>query len=289
MEAFKKYKLRLKELDYPNINALTEEEITDIFSPNNRSFLLTWIIQKLNPETMGVDAPKLSKIAIGDYFCKQGLCNSSQRQLLEGNSNINEQLVIFDRTFEHLSELKNSVDVSDMETIIQYEDVVNFLRKDVNLFPCFGSITKYTPEKRENILLSCKQQIGILSEKQNTNLMNFNQEIDFNDPLFDNSDSNRRESLKKFINNLNGAVSMMKLNKEEKSIKIKESIAQDLEKCCLEMDPILQYFKSINLSHEIQEKAEAVLSTKTDDDFTPTLKQYAETFCVTAKLLQQNM
>lgn len=287
MEAFKKYKLRLKELDYPNINALNEEEIIDIFSPNNRNFLLSWIIQQLNPTTIGKDASKLSKIAIGDYFCQQGLCTSSQSQLLDGkNNNINEQIVFFDRTFEHLSELKNSVDICHMETMIQYEDVVKFLAKDVNLFPCFGSIRKYTPEEREDILLSCNQQIGILNEKQNTNMMNFNHEIDFDDPLFGDS-SNRRESLKKFINNLNDAVSTIKLNKEEKIIKIEKSVGQDLEKCCQDMDSILQYFKNINLSHEIQEETEAILSTKTDDP-TPTLKQLAETFCATEKLLQQD-
>ncbi|KAB0802650.1 hypothetical protein PPYR_04836 [Photinus pyralis] len=288
MEAFKKYKLCLKELDYPNVNALDEEQIPSIFSLNNQRFLLSWIMTKLNPGTLTIDEPsKLSETAIEDYFRQQGLCKSSQK--LFSSESVDVQIIFFDRIFEYLRQLKNSREVDDADEILQYEDVVNLLSKNVNLFPSFGPVTKYTPEKRKNTLSTCKQQIDILKGKINMDLVNVTDKIDFNDLLFNESDIKRKENLKKFVNNLTTAVCMIKetdRESEDDTFNIGNDVKQDLETCCMEMKTILQYFKSINLGHEISKQATAIISTKPDDDFTPVLRQYAEEFSTTVKLLQ---
>lgn len=81
-EMLRKFQTYLTELSYPNINLMSEEQIPDIFHPDNRIFLLSWIIEQLNPPFYEqLKEAKNVESLIADFIYEGGFCASTEKEM----------------------------------------------------------------------------------------------------------------------------------------------------------------------------------------------------------------
>lgn len=76
----------LTKFNYPNINQLNEEEVGSIFSASNRIFLLSWLVQLIEP-LLDLDLnSKSTPSVLADFIYENGFCTKSQKDpFLQGD------------------------------------------------------------------------------------------------------------------------------------------------------------------------------------------------------------
>lgn len=139
----------LKHLDYPNINYLNKEETLKIFHANNRTFLLQWLIEKIEP-TLHLDPSSDNfEKALADFIFENGFCEASEKdRFVCGDPTLDflTQLDIVNSLFLYAIHLSEEVDDSARQIDIDCLEA-NFNSKVVNLFPSQGPVKKMSHDE----------------------------------------------------------------------------------------------------------------------------------------------
>ncbi|KAF5276831.1 hypothetical protein FQA39_LY06383 [Lamprigera yunnana] len=277
MEMYTKYKDQLKDLQYPNVNALNDEEIKDIFTPQNRHLFLLWLVSNLNCNV----ASETSDSAIADYIHETGFCKSSQKQLfVQGNCSLEEDIQIFDRILNYLYLAQEAKGTDYLESSSQSRlSIDDFLKKDINILPHLPTSRIYSKEERGKRLSSYEKNVEHLKQLlMNTHNYEYTK-FDAHDSFFDEENiSSNMKAVKEHAKFLNRVVSRNAENTAQSSredCNFGPNFEKDLEKCCSELGSVLQYFKNINLVKFINDKSEK-RSSKEDYDIVDVLKHISE-------------
>lgn len=69
----------LTKFGYPNINLLSDEDIAKIFKSSNRMFLLSWIVQLIEPQlTLDINSEETPAL-IANFIYENGFCTKPQK------------------------------------------------------------------------------------------------------------------------------------------------------------------------------------------------------------------
>ncbi|KAK4873035.1 hypothetical protein RN001_015064 [Aquatica leii] len=288
MEKYIKYKVPLQNLRFPNINAFNDEEILELFLPKNRFLLLMWIVNTLNSEVeFLMESSESTETAIADYLYESGFCTSSQRlQFVQRLCSIEDDIQIFDRIFQYLDHLQEDVSADFFEKNNDSISVGDFLSKDINLFPMLQTVTVCTEAERKYELAKYEENIKQLKDLTNRNINLAHNKLNLEDSIFDDDViAANTESFKEHVKNLNKSISAIK-NTEVCEIEngFSKNCMSQLNKCD-ELQPVLEYYKSMNLMKRVADTVNEDNSNQ-DDEVVEIVKCCAENFVRVVKELE---
>lgn len=77
----RKFREYLTKFDYPGIQRLDEDEVANVFHPNNRIFLLTWIIKQIDESYAATIESRNAETLLAEFIYENGFCRSPQKDL----------------------------------------------------------------------------------------------------------------------------------------------------------------------------------------------------------------
>ncbi|KAF5295573.1 hypothetical protein FQR65_LT10436 [Abscondita terminalis] len=291
METYLKYKVPLQDFQYPNIYALKDDEIQELFMPKNWCLLLTWLVNSLNSEvTFEKDSTKgnetLIAEVIADYLYETGFCSSSQKMsFVQRTCSMEVDIQIFDRIFNYLYQIQDEVSMDSFESNSQKVSINDLLSKDVNLIPSSQTLKVFSEEEREHELRKRMEHIKHLKEIIDDN-PNVNDKFNIEDYTFEDSVCNSNiEKFKEHIKNLTRSTSIIKQKPEtEISIGFNETFPSHLANCCNQIMSVMQYFNNNKMMKSAKEK---VNSQVFDEEVIENVKNCTDNFDEVVKLLKE--
>jgi len=294
MEVFTKYKPYLQEFNYPNISGFSNEQIPDIFSAENRQFLLTWLAKALNSQfVVPTEWSKVAEASFADFFHENGFCSPSQKQpFVKGDASIKQQTIIFDRIFNFLQTASSQKEnMQPVQNGNGNEDIELFLAKDINLFPTLGPLKLRTSKERRQKMKYYKEEIQRLKQSIKDDIdLSENDDLTFNDLCYKKEQVEKNiESFKEQAKKLNEVcAAIQKANKVEvaKPVGFKDDIGNKLGDCRKELTTILQYFKDVNVTRSLNTEPEQNQKWLEQGEISKVVKQHAQASYEIVKIMQ---
>lgn len=120
-------KVYLTHLNYPNIEICAEDDIVQIFAPQNRVKLLLWCLNQLS-DSIAIPLDEVPQMSyMSDIIHEWGFCQSSEKTaFVKGELEVPQQFAIFSRLFWCLVNKKSSissargVDFANIKTMVEY-------------------------------------------------------------------------------------------------------------------------------------------------------------------------
>jgi len=299
MEAFCKYSADLQTFNYPNIESFSDQQIIDIFSVENRSFLLTWLAKILNSQfIVPTDWSKLSQATFADFFHESGFCSSSQKiPFVTGSAKVKEQVQIFDRIFYFLKKtVKSDDDKESSENMnnsnSSNDDLKPFLSKDINVFPEFGPLKLYHTNIRKLKLEQYREKIHELQEKIKTfekptsgNVV-FDKSYMYEEEHVDRNIEKFAEQAKKLEEVCSSIRKADKENVAAEVIGFEPGFGEQLADCKAEIAAVLQYFQDLSISESLSGEQQYDWKPLQGVNMPNILKEHSQTTAEIIKLMK---
>lgn len=78
MAKLNELKSYLRDLNYPGINIMQDEEVADIFQKKNRLYFLSWFVQQWDADILLPMDEKDKANIISEFLCDNGFCTSKK-------------------------------------------------------------------------------------------------------------------------------------------------------------------------------------------------------------------
>lgn len=240
----------LKDLEYPNIHGMDENQIAAIFAVQNRQFLIGWLFKKISEEYEEVlennnSVDFLSQLIYEHGFCKIG----DHKDFMTGKLPPNKQLEIFHRIFSFINNILNKNQNYEENNCnkVTLNSIVNLKTEDLNLFPTYGKIKLLSKQEKLKKITEFQKEIEHLEEMQKNSSCVYEKKENKHD-FTDEELKKLLEDLKLELPNLR---EMIKKGNEEmfsdnSKIVCDEKAGNTIEEFCNKMRTVSQYIKGLS-------------------------------------------